>query len=171
MVDNILASRAQTASVSDRAERALPRANSAGASSLNSLSRLPELSQRAFGSAIAKPATSLSEERKVPQRAGSGLLGTDAQILLAESRSQEASAAFYPPSRIEKAITTYLETQTQVRDTIRATSGGFGGNGGLISSAEFSSSARITDQSSSDSVIPASPGYTRSPLDGSIDSE
>jgi len=184
MVDEVLASRAQTASVSERAESASSRATSSAVSSADNVSRLPELSQRAFGVNFAKPATNLPgerlegrPERKDPVRSGNGLLATEAQILLAETRSQEAAATFYPPSRVGRALNVYLETQSQVRDTIRAATSSLAGNSALSSSSGFSADTTPAAYASHNAEPEAGLGADntssqslgRAPIDSSID--
>lgn len=53
------------------------------------------------------------------QPAGSGLLSNGVQMLLAETRTQEAGASFVAPSNVGRALNSYLTTQTKVRETIR----------------------------------------------------
>lgn len=53
------------------------------------------------------------------QPTGSGLLSTGVQMVLAETRTQEAGATFIPPSNVGRALNSYQETQAKVRDTIR----------------------------------------------------
>lgn len=52
--------------------------------------------------------------------AGSGLLSTGVQFLLAETRTQEAGAPLPPVSNFARARDQYLSAQAQVRDTIAA---------------------------------------------------
>lgn len=53
------------------------------------------------------------------QPSGNGLLSTGVQMILAETRTQEANAPFVPPSNVGRALNSYLETQAKVRETIR----------------------------------------------------
>ena len=53
-----------------------------------------------------------------PVSPGSGLLSTNVQFLLAETRTFEAGAPMPPVSSLGQARNKYLATQAQVRDTI-----------------------------------------------------
>ena len=67
------------------------------------------------------------------QPTGPGLLSTGVQMVLAETRTQEAGATFIPPSNVERALNSYQETQTKVRETIRDN---LASSGGLAQSTE-----------------------------------
>ena len=169
MVDDVLAARAQSASVSGRTERASSRAALSSVRGLNSISRLPEGSQRAFGASFSKSSINFPEERKPAERGGSGLLATDVQILLAETRSQEASGPSSPPSRVGQAINVYLETQSQVRDTIRATANGFAGAPGLAAGTQAGpENGQITSNQAGEDDPYVGESLV-SPIDSSID--
>jgi len=121
MVDSVLAPQAQTVSGADKNERVKAR-DSAGPARPSS-----GVSTRAFGAGISQSATVLAPASNDQTSTGGGLLSTSVQILLAETRSQEAAASFVPTSKLDGAINAYVETQGQVRETIRANGGGFGG--------------------------------------------
>tara|TARA_R110002096_G_scaffold316732_4_gene511227 strand:+ start:289 stop:756 length:468 start_codon:yes stop_codon:yes gene_type:complete len=53
------------------------------------------------------------------QPAGGGLLSNGVQMLLAETRTQEAGAPSVAPSSVGRALNSYLTTQAKVRETIR----------------------------------------------------
>jgi hypothetical protein len=93
--------------------------------------------------------------------------------MLAETRSQEAAAPFAPPSNIGRAINVYLETQTQVRDTIRDNSFRNGGETGQV--AQQARENLISQAYGGGANTPASgtetgaPLGAGSPIDSSID--
>jgi len=120
MVDSVLAPQAQTVSGAGKAERVKAR-DPAGVARPSA-----GASQRAFGAGFSQSVTVLPTASNDQAPAGGGLLSTGVQILLAETRSEEASAPFVPSSKLDNAINTYVETQGQVRETIRANGGGFG---------------------------------------------
>jgi len=62
----------------------------------------------------------LNQNQSTQPPAGSGLLSTGVQFLLAETRTQEAGAPLPPVSNFARARDQYLSTQAQVRDTIAA---------------------------------------------------
>lgn len=72
---------------------------------------------QALNLAPQSPDTNLNEE-PVILRAGSGMLSKDIQFLLAETRMQEEQAPSPAPSNIGRAIDSYAQTQTRVRETI-----------------------------------------------------
>ena len=121
MVDSVLARQAQTVSGADKSERVKAR-DPAGP-----IRPLAAGSRRAFGAGISQTATVLAPASNDQAATSGGLLSTSVQILLAETRSQEAAAPFVPTSKLDGAINAYVETQGQVRETIRANGGGFGG--------------------------------------------
>lgn len=52
-----------------------------------------------------------------------GLLSTGVQMMLAETRTQEAGAPFVPQSNVDRALDSYVSTQAKVRETIRGNIG------------------------------------------------
>ena len=131
MVDSVLASQARNASGVGKAERASVR------DPVGSVRPASSGVERAFGAGLAEASpilqppsndqTSANDQTPV----GNGLLSTSVQILLAETRSQEALAPFAPSSRFGQAINSYTETQSQVRETIRTNTGSTAPQGAL----------------------------------------
>lgn len=171
MVDSVLAPRTQNASGVGGAERTRSRGP------VDSARSTAGVGQRAFGASFADSAASLPPiSNDQMARTGNGLLSTGVQILLAETRSQEAAAPFVAPSKVGQAINVYLETQGQVRDTIRANGGGLAAGsaltGGNIDSRD---SGALEDESNV--AVGALTGVagagtpTSSPIDSSIDDE
>ncbi len=114
MVESVLAPKAQSASVVGRADRASARGP------VGAVRPTSPVGQKAFGASFSDSATSLQPASNDQVTSGSGLLSTNVQILLAETRSQEAATPFVAPSKLGQALNTYVETQGQVRETIRA---------------------------------------------------
>jgi len=127
MVDGVLTAQAQNASGVGRSDRAGARGP------VQPVRGVSATGQRAFGESFAEAAGALYPPSNDQPTVGGGLLSTGVQVMLAETRSQEAAAPFAPPSNIGRAINVYLETQTQVRDTIRDNSFRNGGEAGQVS--------------------------------------
>jgi len=156
MVDGVLAPRAQSASGVDRAERA----NTRGP--VGAVRAVSPAGQRAFGAGFTESVSVLPPASNDQVASGNGLLSTSAQILLAETRSQEASAPFVAPSKIGQAIDTYIETQGQVRDTIRANTAGIAPGSALAS--RTSSIGTLSSVGEASATVALSPQ-----IDSSID--
>ncbi len=84
---------------------------------------------RSFGSdsataAVSNAAVPTFKETRVPQKpSGRGILGMNAQLMLAESRTQAAQAAFPAPPNVNHANTVYLANQKSVQNTRLANGG------------------------------------------------
>lgn len=77
----------------------------------------------AFSQALIPPQPSGDvslQNQPITLKAGSGMLSKDVQFLLAETRMQEEQASVPAPSSIGRAIDSYSQTQTRVRETIGA---------------------------------------------------
>jgi len=128
MVDGVLAPRAQSASGVGGVDRARTRGP------VGSVQSAQAAGQRAFGANFAESSAILQPASNDQVASGSGLLSTNVQMHLAETRTQEATAPFVAPSRLGQAINIYAETQDQVRKTIRANaSGGIAAGSALVS--------------------------------------
>jgi len=128
MVDGVLAPRAQSASGVGGVDRARTRGP------VGSVQSAQAVGQRAFGANFTESSAILQPASNDQVASGSGLLSTNVQMHLAETRTQEAAAPFVAPSRLGQAINVYAETQDQVRKTIRAnTSGGIAVGSALAS--------------------------------------
>ena len=113
MVDGVLSAQAQNASGVGRSERAGARGP------VQPIRATSATGQRAFGETFTEATSALMTPSNDQTPVGSGLLSTGVQVLLAETRSQEAAAPLAPPSNVGRAINVYLETQTQIKETIR----------------------------------------------------
>lgn len=56
--------------------------------------------------------------RTVGFEPGKGMLTNGVQLILAETRAQEDAAAFTDRSSVDRALTSYSETQASIRETI-----------------------------------------------------
>jgi hypothetical protein len=162
MVDSLLASQAQRASGVGKAEHANVRAPVGAGRSAEAGG------QRVFGERVAVNNVIPLPAAKDKVKVGNGLLSTSVQILLAETRSQEAVAPFVAPSKLGQAINTYIETQGQVRDTIRANTGRLPTSGLAVpadtsAASQTSALSAATPQAASLSLRPA--------IDSSFDDE
>jgi hypothetical protein len=166
MVDGVLSAQAQNASAVGRSERSSARGP------VQPVRGSSATGQRAFGASFAEASASFlpaSNDQTTDQPAvGGGLLSTGVQVLLAETRSQEAAAPFVPPSNVDRAINVYLETQSQVKDTIRSA-------GGEVTERPLPSSfSRLAQREdapdvTSDNLSQGLAAYKASPIDSSID--
>ncbi|TNE62267.1 MAG: hypothetical protein EP335_13290 [Alphaproteobacteria bacterium] len=73
---------------------------------------------REFGSTRGDSSAGYQQAPDLP--AGKGLLSTGVQLLLAETRTQEADARFPAPGNLGRARSAYLDVAARVRDTIAA---------------------------------------------------
>ena len=114
MVDSVLAPQTQTASSVGKAGRVNARAPVGGVRPAS------PVGQASFSASLVGSALNLQPASNDQGKVGNGLLSTSMQIILAETRTQEATAAFVAPEKFGQAINVYIETQGHVRDTIRA---------------------------------------------------
>lgn len=73
-----------------------------------------QVAQRAAQPLPEKPAA-----RQDDRKSGAQLLSTDVQLLLAETRTQEAAAPSPAPSSVGVALSRYSSAESSVRETIR----------------------------------------------------
>ena len=73
-----------------------------------------------LGAAPLKREAAVVDDLPITLKAGSGMLSKDVQFLLAETRMQEQQATLPAPSSLGRAIESYSQTQTRVRETIGA---------------------------------------------------
>lgn len=74
-----------------------------------------QIAQKAAQPVLDRSTTARQDDRK----SGSHLLSTDVQLLLAETRAQEASAPSPAPSSVGVALSSYSSAESSVRETIR----------------------------------------------------
>jgi len=156
MVDSVLAQKAQTASASGRAERV----NARGP--VEPVRGTSGTGQQAFGASFSDATSILQAPVNDQVVTGNGLLSTSVQIMLAETRSQEAAAPFVAPSKLGQAINVYIETQGQVRETIRANVGGIAANSAVAARTSHSVDILAGEQSIEQSPV-SSPRGSASP--------
>ncbi|MBL4838042.1 MAG: hypothetical protein JKY34_10735 [Kordiimonadaceae bacterium] len=76
-----------------------------------------------FQSSISTAQAGISKSAALAQKpqpaAGRGLLANSVHILLAETRTQEATSSFVPSSSVGPALERYTAAQTKVKETIR----------------------------------------------------
>ena len=89
--------------------------------------------------AIGKVLSNAQKSQQTPT--SKGLLSTNTQLLLAETRTQEAGGTFVPASSIGRALEQYAATQTKIRETIREAAA-------FTSSREASQISNNADQTS-----------------------
>lgn len=123
MVDGVLSAQAQSASGVGKSERSSARGP------VQPVRATTATGQRAFGESFAEATGSFTAPSNDQAPVGNGLLSTGVQVLLAETRSQEAAAPFTPASNVGRALDVYQETQTQVKETIRDSNLANAGNG------------------------------------------
>lgn len=80
-------------------------------------------SSGSHNSSFGKAATSVSEPGLVTAQPavaepGNGMLSTSAQLILAETRTQEGQSTFANKSTLDKALSSYNDSQTSVRETM-----------------------------------------------------
>lgn len=116
MVEGVLSAQAQSAAGVGKSERTSARGP------IQPVRATSSTGQRAFGESFTEAASALAPASNDQVPVGNGLLSTGVQVLLAETRSQEAAAPIAAPSNIGRALNVYVETQTQVKETIRDSS-------------------------------------------------
>lgn len=67
----------------------------------------------------AQPVLDRPTARQDDRKSGTHLLSTDVQLLLTETRAQEASAPSPAPSSVGVALSSYSSAESSVRETIR----------------------------------------------------
>ncbi|WP_139167487.1 MULTISPECIES: hypothetical protein [Kordiimonas] len=151
MADAAFAAGSQGASPVSRAER--PSARPSGSSSAQSadFSRSLNQGQGESGSSSLRLFPGQGANAAQP---GRGLLGNGVSFLLAQTRTQEASAPLPPVSNFERAKNRYLETQSKIKDTIAANSILRGEADVAADAEEASAQSQIYD----DDVEEAQPG-------------
>jgi len=123
MAEAAIAAQSQAATGASRVNRSAG-SSAAGRTAPSSLPGLRPVSdvagiQRTF--TIAQPTTEKNSvtDKNNDKRAGSGLLSTNTQMLLAETRTQEASSSFVPSGTVGPALESYQATYAKVQETIR----------------------------------------------------
>ncbi len=141
MADAAFATGSQGASPISRAERPSARPN--GSSSTQSADFNRSLNQGQGDSGGNSLRLFPGQGANAPQP-GRGLLGNGVSFLLAQTRTQEASAPLPPVSNFERAKNRYLETQSKIKDTIAANSI-LRGEAGFASGADDAAQAHAYD--------------------------